>query len=321
VRLGAESATLVGYVNHEQGCAVKVALLGGSGFVGRHVAERLSSSGFDVVTVDRAAPAQLFDGESVIIGDLGTADGAAAVAKEVGAVDSVVYLAASISQVTGIDLSAFDDLRIMVEAPLHFLSASSTPPRSVVYISSIQVYGRPRFLPVTEEHPTDPFTAYGVAKLSAEHYLRLYCGKNNIVLTALRLAFIYGPGQHAKNVIPKFIAQVRSGERPAIRGDGREIRDDVHVRDIALAVECAIKSGIDGSFNISSGQPHTLLDVANAICELSGNAELTPVTDNQISTWADRWYSIAKAQSELGFTPAISFEQGLQEMWAKQCAE
>jgi len=292
---------------------VKVAVVGGTGFVGRHVVRRLLEKTFEVVNIDKLSSEQLYPGEQVLLCDLHADDGAARAARDAGEIGGAVWLAATIRQVTSIDDSAEDDLVTMVEAPLAFLTALSPQPKVFVYISSIQVYGKPVTLPVDETHPTDPFTAYGVAKLCAEHYLRIACDKAGVRFVSLRLAFVYGPGQHFSNVIPKFLTEAAKHQSPIIKGDGKEIRDDVYVEDVADAVASAIEMDCSGTFNISSGQPHTLLTVANEICALTGNL-VQPVVTPEKSDWVDRWYTVAKAEKQLNFK-ATPLEQGLRKTW------
>ena len=192
---------------------MKVAVVGGSGFVGRHVVRRLLAAGARVVTIDRRAPADPQPGEEYVGGEIGADLKPEALAAICGRTEAVVWLAAVIRQRRGVDEAAPEDLRIMVEAPLRFLAAVEPPPASFIYLSSVQVYGAPLCLPVDEDHPTEPFTAYGVAKLCAEQYLGIACRARRTALASLRVAFVYGPGQHSHNVIPKFLDALRRRER------------------------------------------------------------------------------------------------------------
>lgn len=295
---------------------MQVLLVGGSGFLGRRTARLLSESGFTVLNLDRSEPPQVTRSERVVRCNLGVREEVRRAASCVDGVDAIVWLAADISQVHYVDAEvAHKDLRLMVEAPMEFIGSLHSHPQIFLYISSIQVYGKPHGLPVSEAHPTDPFTAYGIGKLSGEKFVGILCRQSGITFTALRPAFIYGPGQHKANVIPKFIETVRNGQAPVINGDGQEIRDDVHVDDVAKGIKCALERRIDGAFNISSGRPHTLLDVAKTICEVSGTG-VTPRCVNTRSTWVDRWYCIDQARRHLGFEPEISLRRGITDLWS-----
>ena len=236
-------------------------------------------------------------------------------AHECGHLDSLVWLAATIASPPITDERAVTDFAVMAEAPIRFLDALAEPPRSVVYASSIEVYGVPEMLPVAEEHPTNPTSVYGAAKLAGEHYLRISLRDTASSLALLRLAFIYGPGQHEHNVIPQFLAGLRRGEPPSLRGNGAEVRDDVFVGDVARAVELAVTRRADGVFNIATGLPHTLLDVAEAACEVSGLG-LRPSLGSEPSRWVDRWFEVSRARDTLGFNARTSLEDGLRSMWS-----
>jgi len=291
-----------------------IAAVGGAGFVGRHLARCLHEAGHDSISVDRRPVTSPFGRERSTLIDLLDARGPEEAARACGAVDAVVWLAAVIRQRTGVDESAAEDLRLMVEAPLRFLRALERPPVSFVYLSSIQVYGRPLRLPVDEAHPADPFISYGVAKLCAERYLGVACAARGIPLACLRLGFVYGPGQHPANAIPRFFDGLRRGEAPVLRGDGRGIRDDIYAGDVAEAILKAIQRRASGAFNIATGRPHTLMDVAEAACRVAGGG-LAPIRDPADSGWVDRWYDVGAARRLLGFEAGTMLDEGLRRMW------
>jgi len=293
---------------------MKVAVVGGSGFVGRHVVKRLLDTQAEVLNVDRVPPSQPLPGEVFRAADMMEKGNVTAIGRALGRIDGVVWLAASIRHRTGVDATAASDLGLMVEAPLALLRALDPAPASFVNISSIQVYGRPVRLPVGEDHPKDPFTAYGVAKLYAEQVLDIAARQRRTAVASLRVAFIYGPGQHAANVLPRFIEAVRRGEPPVVHGQGDDVRDDVYVGDVARAVEMALRQSACGAFNIASGHPHTIRDVALAVCAL-GAPGLTPRHDETPSSWVDRFYEVERAREAFGFVAETPFATGVRAMW------
>ena len=295
---------------------MRVAVVGGAGFIGRHLARRLQEAGHESVTIDRRPVAVPCEDERGVIADLLEADGPETAARACGAMDAVVWLAAAIRHRAGIDETASEDLRLMVEAPLRFLEALDPQPAALVYLSSIQVYGRPLYLPVDENHPTEPFASYGIAKLCAERYLRVACPGRGIPLACLRAAFVYGPGQHEANAIPRFLDALRRGQPPVVRGEGRGVRDDVYAGDVAEAIEAALERRADGTVNIATGRPHTLLDVARTACLVAGSG-LEPRLDPGESGWVDRWYAVEAARRLLGFEARTSLEEGLRSMWGE----
>lgn len=296
---------------------MKFVVVGGAGFVGRHVVRRLTCAGAEVITWDRAQPASLFPGETFRAVDVLDAELRAAEARRAGRVDGVAWLAAAIRHRLGVDETAEADLKLMVEAPLALLRALDPPPASFVNISSIQVYGRPLRLPIDEDHPKDPFTAYGVAKLYAEQVLDIAGQARGTQVASLRVAFIYGPGQHGANVLPRFLASLRRGVPPTIFGSGDDIRDDIYVDDVARAVELALIHKARGCFNIATGKPHTLRDVALAVCAL-GPTGTAPSYQDQPKTWVDRYYRVDRARAAFGFSADTPFAEGLRAMWESE---
>jgi UDP-glucose 4-epimerase len=293
---------------------MKALVVGGSGFVGRHVVRRLVARGHAVVNVARQKPLDPQERESVVVADVTGRDGLRAALASGAGSDAVVWLAAAIRQQHGVEAGAREDLELMVEAPLRLLDGLRPAPRSVVYLSSVQVYGRPERMPVDEDHPTRPFTAYGVSKLCAEQMLALACAAHHdVAFCALRVAFVYGPGQHAQNVIPRFLERVRAGQPPVVHGLGTDVRDDVYVADVADSVVAAVERQVSGVFNVGSGAAHSLADVAREAGLLAKPA-LEPVFEDRESRWVDRWYSIERARRELGLQPT-PFAEGLLAQW------
>jgi UDP-glucose 4-epimerase len=294
---------------------MNVAVVGGSGFVGRHVVRWFLPRGARVVNIDERAPASLHPGERFVAGEIGGGLVPERAAERSGSVDAVVWLAAVPNRRRiAVDETAIEDLNDMVEAPVRYLEGLAERPSSVVYVSSIQVYGPPRKLPVDEEHPTEPEVGYGIAKLCGESYVAISCRARDVPLAVLRPSFIYGPGQHSQNVIPRFLAALREGKAPVVHGTGREIRDDVYVGDVAHAIGLAVERRARGVFNVASGSPHTLLEVANAACLVSG-LSLRPVVESKASDWTDRWFAVDKALRELSLGPGTPLSEGLRAMW------
>jgi UDP-glucose 4-epimerase len=298
----------------EYNTAVRVLVVGGSGFVGRHVVRLLREEEHSVLNADLRAPGSPWPGEQIAALDLLAPGAIETLARGAGAVDGVVWLAAVIRKEAGIDERARADLALMVDAPLRLVRALPRAPRAVVHASSVKVYSPPERTPVDENHPAHPVTPYGVSKLCAEHYLDILGRQRGCPVASLRLAFVYGPGQHPDNAFPRFVAAVRRGEAPVIHGSGADVRDDVYVGDVARAVLATLDRGVAGSFNIASGRPRTLLEAAQAVCRLGG-AGLVPRHVDQPSRWVDRVFAAEKAREQLGFEAATSLEEGLRAMW------
>jgi len=111
-------------------------------------------------------------------------------------------------------------------------------------------------VPQTEEHPANPISPYGCAKLSAEHYLYYFRMVHGLSSVALRYANVYGPRQNAQGeagVVSIFIDRMRRGATVTINGDGEQTRDFVYVSDAVAANMAAADAEWQGSFNVGTG--------------------------------------------------------------------
>ena len=192
----------------------------------------------------------------------------------------------------------------------NLLAALPRPPSHIVFASTLDVYGVPEWLPLTEDHPTNPVTAYGEAKLLAERTLEDYCRKHDKKLTILRLSHVYGPSEPQIKAIPIFIANVSSERTPTIFGDGSELRDYVYVADVARAFLSAIEMKVDGIFNIAGGKSTSLKEVLEIIIRISGK-NIRPVYRERLKDHVDFCFDITKARTKLGFTASTPLAHGL----------
>jgi nucleoside-diphosphate-sugar epimerase len=265
----------------------RVLVTGGAGFIGSHLVDRLLSEGFDVVVFDdlssgrRENLSQHF-GEAnfgLVEGDVRDK---AFVRKALEGVDVVFHLAAIVS----VDFSVKDPLlvdEVNVGGTLNVLRESlKAGVKRFVYASSCAVYGELVHLPISEEHPTSPMSPYGVSKLAAEHYCRVFCGVYGFETVCLRFFNVYGSRQVIgpySGVIMNFIDRLKRGEAPIIYGDGEQTRDFVFVGDVVDACLRAMrcKNCVGEMINVGSGVETTVNRLADVLIELFGSRDVKPV--------------------------------------------
>lgn len=180
------------------------------------------------------------------------------------------------------------------------------------------VYGGPLRLPIDEDHPTRPLSAYGVAKLAAESYLDLYRTSHGLNSIALRISNPFGVGQdHVKGlgVITHFARAALAGEPLTLFGDGLTIRDFVDLDDV---VEALILAGerrdVRGPLNIGAGVGHSLRDVINAM-EGHFQRPLTVLREPARSYDVPACVlDISAARERLGWEPKRQFGDGLSKL-------
>ena len=190
----------------------------------------------------------------------------------------------------------------------------------VVYASTFEVYGIPEQPgPVLETARLNPVTDYGATKLAGEDHLMQFAYEERTRVVALRLPAIYGPGEITARALPNFLKCVAQGQRPTIVGTGEDLRDQIHVRDSALAIVSSINSEDGGIFNVTDGEPHSirsLAEAAMAAAGLTGTPEFLP---SERPSYAFHM-NIEQARLKLGFVPRVQLLDGMREQlnWLRQ---
>jgi len=182
---------------------------------------------------------------------------------------------------------------------------------SLVYLSSVPVIGRPFELPVTEQHPVDPPSAYHASKLYGEQLVDV-ARRDGLATVSLRLTAPVGPGMPAARLLPTFVRRALSGETLEVMGEGTRGQDYVDTRDIAAAVEASLVRRATGLLNVASGRCVSNLELARrcvAVVDSSSDVMLSGAPDPEEGV---RWeVSIALAERELGYRPRHSLEDSI----------
>ncbi len=188
--------------------------------------------------------------------------------------------------------------------------------------STRQVYGRPRYLPVDEEHPTSPVDVNGIDKLACEQIHLLYGRQYDLDVVVLRLTNVYGPRQHLEReglgFLPVFVRHALLGEDIVLFGDGSQERDCVYVDDVVDVLLLAATMGDAGGETFNLGHPDAL--TLREIAELTqraaggrGGVRTEPWDEElrRIDIGSFRG-DFAKAKRLLGWEPQVSFAEGIE---------
>jgi len=203
-----------------------------------------------------------------------------------------------------------------VEGTLNvLLAAVRNNVKKVVFASSSSVYGSPKHLPCSENHPTLPISVYGASKLAAENYCLTFFRNFGLPVVILRYHTVYGPRQRPDMAIYKFTKAILQGQPPIVFGDGAQTRDFTYVSDVVDGTILAAESQDDKGevFNIGSGSRIAINDVIRLFAETLGEDHVPPTIyqarkpDDVLHTHAD----IRKAADMLGYRPKTSIEKGL----------
>ena len=170
---------------------------------------------------------------------------------------------------------------------------------------------------VTEDAPLDPRNVYAATKLHQEHLCAAYAREHGSTVAALRYHNVYGPRMPRDTPYAGVASIVRSalerGDAPQVFEDGRQMRNFVHVTDVARANVLALETGVHGAFNVASGEPHTVGEMADALADVFGSAAPRPevVGGYRLGDVRHVFASPARAASELGFRSQVGFPEGM----------
>ena len=254
-----------------------VLVTGGAGFIGSHLVDAYLARGWRVSIIDDLSTgdrrnvnpqaelhvANLCDGETMEL--LRTLRP-----------NVISHHAAQIDVRKSVADPGFDAEANIVASVRLLQTAMEIGVERVVFASSGgALYGEPQHAPQREDHPAEPMSPYGCAKLSVEHYLHFYRVVHGLPSVALRYANVYGPRQNAHGeagVIAIFTSKLLAGEEATINGDGAQTRDFVFVGDVVAANLAATDGSWQGSFNVGTGLETNVKQLYDAIAAAAGIA-------------------------------------------------
>jgi dTDP-L-rhamnose 4-epimerase len=330
----------------------RVLVTGGAGFIGSHVVDALLDRGIETVVLDVGA-ARGRPGVEQVRGDLRDVDVVERALRGVDAVShhaAMVGLGVDPADVT--EYVSHNDVGTAALLAAMYRSRSV---RRLVLASSMVVYGEGRYrcsehgdvrppprererleagafdpgcatcdrdlvpLAVGEEAPVDPRSVYAATKVHQEHLCSAFARETGIELIALRYHNVYGPRMPRDTpyagVASIFRSALAAGRPPLVFEDGRQLRDFVHVHDVARANALALTGDARGSgpINVASGSPHAIGEMASAIASAFGPLAPQPVITGRFRLGDVRhvFASPERAASELGFRAEVPFDDGM----------
>jgi dTDP-L-rhamnose 4-epimerase len=173
--------------------------------------------------------------------------------------------------------------------------------------------------PIVEDAPVDPRNVYAATKVHQEHLCAVFGRETGTPVCALRYHNVYGPRMPRDTpyagVASIFRSALEAGRPPRVFEDGRQVRDFVHVRDVAAANAYALlaEPAVVGPVNVASGAPRTIGDMASAMSDAFGLGSLRPVVTGEYRLGDVRhvFASPGRAERELGFVAQVDFEEGM----------
>jgi len=293
-------------------------ILGGGGFIGSFLADRLLTLGHEVRIFERprVLPYRAFgNGERVewVAGDFqSTADVEAAVEG-----CNVVFHLVSTTLPKNSNDDPIYDVETNLVGTLRLLDAAvRCTVKKVVFISSGgTVYGMPNRIAISEDHPTEPLVSYGIAKLAIEKYLHLYWHLHGLDYSVLRVANPYGERQRAdtaQGAVAVFLSRALAGQSIEIWGNGGVTRDYIYIEDVIDAFIMAMNhDGEPRVFNIGSGEGRSLNQLLTTIEDVLGRPVERRYLPPRKFDVPVNVLDICRARDVLGWHPRVSFREGL----------
>jgi UDP-glucose 4-epimerase len=290
----------------------RVVVTGGSGFIGRHVVAELNGAGAHVRVVDlKPHPDPAVE---VIQGDIADRE----VLKRAfdGGADAVVHLAAVTSVLRSME---HPDLTFQtnVAGTHEVLEAARAAGVTALAFASTNAVTGPMDAPaIVETAQLRPLTPYGATKAAAEMMMSAYTSSYGVRCTALRLTNVYGPGMQAKDsIVARLMRAIRLGRTFEIYGDGRQVRDYVHVFDVVAAMQLALSDERwQGPVVIGAGRSLSVLEVVDEVRRVSGaefDVRHGPAKPGEMPAVI---VDPGRAQG-LGWSPRYQFSEGLVGVW------
>jgi dTDP-glucose 4,6-dehydratase len=295
---------------------MRVLVTGGAGFIGSHFVKRLARAGDDVVVLDKLTYSgnranledvehEFHEGDIAVPGD---------VARAANGCDAIVNFAAE-THVDRSVLSTEEFGRTNFHGTQVLLEHIRESGQRLVQVSTDEVYGDLEGGGSSKEtDPLNPSSPYSAAKAAGELLIPAYVRTYGVNASITRGSNTYGPNQYPEKFIPLFVTNLLDGEPVPLYGDGRQVRDWLHVEDHCAGIELVLREGKPGEvYNVGGGDERFNIDVADELFELTGadRSLLRRVADRP---GHDRRYSIDTTKLRtLGWKPERSFEDGLRE--------
>ncbi len=291
---------------------------GGAGFIGSHIVEALLANGAEAIAVDDLSNGKIANLPAssehlkVVQGDVRTIDYGS-----LGQVDGVFNEAARAL------LPSFEkpveDMLVNAGGTVRLLEFARKHNVKVIQASSGSVYGNPVRLPISEDHPLNPISPYGVSKLAGEYYCSMYHREFGVDVTMLRYFNVYGPRQTVSEemgVVPIFVKKALNDEPLRIFGDGKQTRDFLNVKDVVSANLLAYSSDKAAGeiMNVGGGGAEiSILDLSRLVKRLCTSKSEVLFADSKPGDIRRLAADSSKAYRLIGYKPTVSLESGLLE--------
>ncbi|MBI4361424.1 GDP-mannose 4,6-dehydratase [Candidatus Micrarchaeota archaeon] len=308
----------------------QVLVTGGAGFIGSFVVEQLVRRGKDVVVLDnfrsgkRGNLSAVANQVKIVEGDIRSLD---TLDRVMRGIQTVYHMAVEPLTIGLIDPFLMDSvnstgtLNVLYAAKKHKVVRFN-------YVSSSEVYGTAKHVPMDEGHPLDPYTTYAASKAAGEAYTRAYHNCYGMDYTLIRPFNAFGPRHRMDSysaVIFRFLERFLADKPPIVYGTGEQTRDLSFVKDSARGIVLAGESPatINDAINIGTGTEVSVNEIARVMGKVMGKDFAPRYEKERPGDVMRHLADVSKAKKVLGFKPEHTFEQGIRETvaWYKNAHE
>lgn len=297
---------------------MRILVTGGAGFIGSHLGDRLIAEGHEVCVVDNLSTGKKKNVNRKA--DFYRLDILSPKVERVFKKFRPEILSHHAAQMD-VRRSVADpgyDAQVNILGFLNLLEAALRYGTKRVLFASTggAIYGEQECFPASETHPTRPESPYGISKLASEHYLYYYRKAYGISYSNLRYSNVYGPRQdpHGEaGVVAIFAQRLLKGEQPTINGTGMQTRDYVFVEDVVEANMAVLNSGMDGTYNVGTGQETTVNQLFHHLRAVTGSQSKEVHGPERKGEQFRSCLDCGKIHKALDWEPRVSLPEGLKD--------
>lgn len=285
-------------------------MTGVTGFIGSAITRHLALIGHSVVGLHSNSVTRINNQEiAEQIVDVASNKAISLFSNEIEPCDAIIHCAALLDK----ELFAAKMLSVNCNGIQNMLWLSNKwKCREFVFLSSLPVIGVPKYIPVTEEHPAYPCTAYHASKLFGEHLVDI-ASELGVLGVSLRVTAPVGPRMPKNRLLPVLVDRALRNNPIELSGTGSRIQNYVDVRDVAQAVSLCLEEQVSGVFNIAGKTCISNIELAEQCvtqCESNSKILFSGQPDPEEDFIWD--VSIEKARDELGYNPQYSINDAIQ---------
>lgn len=310
----------------------KIVITGGAGFIGSHIAENLAKDGHEIIIVDNLDPYYSVDLKMRNIDIVLNSGNATFINADItdlsrmkDIIDSTVDYVYHEAAQAGVRISVEDPFKpndVNVLGTLNVLKASlDAGVKKVINASSSSVYGKVKYLPFDEQHPTEPVSPYGVSKLAAEHYCRVFYEVYGLPTTSLRYFTVYGPRMRPDLAISIFTRKMLANEPITVFGDGEQTRDFTYIDDVVEANKRLLNNKVTNGkvLNIGGGNRISVNDLIENLRSITSSTSEVIYAGKQKGDAEDTLAAVDLGNKMIGYSPLFNITKGLNKFvdWFK----